>query len=76
MEPEEILFGPVKIIGGEHQGRIGYYDDEDTEYDEGIDWDAIPDDVEVEGEPVAIVYFGDFSLLKVITSYRLNISEK
>ena len=64
MEPADIPFGPVKIIGGEHQGRIGYYDDEDTEYDEDTDWEAIPDDAEIEGEPVAIVYFGDFFIAR------------
>lgn len=39
MDPNEILYGPVKIVDGPHSGRIGYYDDEDSEFDEDIDWD-------------------------------------
>lgn len=60
MDPHEIPYGPVKIVEGPHAGRIGYYDDEDIEFDENIDWDQISDDDDVEGDPVSIVYFGDF----------------
>jgi hypothetical protein len=24
-------FGPVKVIAGRHKGKVGYYDDDDTE---------------------------------------------
>ena len=64
MDVMDIPYGPVKIIEGPHKGRIGYYDDTDTEYDEDIKWDEIDDDEEVAGTPVAIVYFGDFFIAK------------
>jgi hypothetical protein len=64
MSSREIPFGPVFVINGAHAGRIGYYDDEDTEYPEDIDWDTIPEGAEVEGTNVGIVYFGDFFVAK------------
>lgn len=64
MTYKEISYGPVVVIDGPHKGRIGYYDDDDTEFDEGIDWNSIPEDEEVEGRRVCVVYFGDFFLAK------------
>lgn len=49
MSMDDIDYGPVKIIGGQHAGRIGYYDDNDVEFS--------GDDDEV-GAAAAIVYFG------------------
>lgn len=64
MDDTDIPYGPVKIIEGPHKGRIGYYDDTDTEYDEDINWDEIGDVDEVAGPSVAIVYFGSFFVAK------------
>ena len=64
MKPEEIPFGPIKVVDGPHAGRIGYYDDEDTEYEEDLVQDAIPENKDVVGKPVAVVYFGDFFIAK------------
>ena len=59
---DDLKYGAVKIIGGTHAGRIGNYDDDDTEYPPDTDWESLPDDAEVAGEEVAIVYFGEFLL--------------
>ncbi|MDO6513347.1 toll/interleukin-1 receptor domain-containing protein [Neptuniibacter sp. 2_MG-2023] len=69
-------WGPVIVIKGDHKGKIGYYDDNDSLFsdEENIDpdfWDSDSwRDVEgVEEEnlkalDVAIVYFGDFFIAK------------
>lgn len=62
MSTEHIPYGPVYITNGPHAGRIGNYDDNDTEFPDDIDWDAIDDPDMVPGKRVAIVYFGDFFL--------------
>lgn len=51
-------------MDGAHKGRIGYYDDDSTDYDEEIDLGSVPNEVEVEGDSVAVVYFGDFYVAK------------
>ncbi|MCW8929243.1 MAG: toll/interleukin-1 receptor domain-containing protein [Gammaproteobacteria bacterium] len=61
MKPNEIPYGPVKIIDGYLKDRIGYYDDEDTIFDEEIDCLEISDE-EVCGIPGAVIYIGDFFL--------------
>lgn len=64
MGTENIPYGPVYITDGPHAGRIGYYDDDDTEFPDDIDWDAVDDNDpdSIPGQRVAIVYFGDFFL--------------
>ena len=62
MSTENIPYGPVYITDGPHAGRIGNYDDNDTEFPDAIDWEAIDDPDTLEGTRVAIIYFGDFFL--------------
>ncbi|WP_218942764.1 toll/interleukin-1 receptor domain-containing protein [Rhodoferax sp. BLA1] len=62
MSTEHIPYGPVYITDGPHSGRIGNYDDNDTEFSDDIDFDLVGDDDDIEGRRVAIVYFGDFFL--------------
>ncbi|MEM8780739.1 MAG: toll/interleukin-1 receptor domain-containing protein [Cyanobacteria bacterium P01_G01_bin.49] len=61
MNIEDMPYGPVKIIDGIHTGRIGYYDDDEIEFDDDIDWQSISEEeVEtIKGRDMAIVYFGD-----------------
>lgn len=62
MGTEHIPYGPVYITFGPHAGRIGNYDDNDVEFPDDINWDAIDDPESIEGKRVAIVYFGTFFL--------------
>lgn len=62
MGTENISYGPVYITDGPHAGRIGYYDDDDTEFPDDIDWDDVDDSDNVSGQRVAIVYFGELLL--------------
>lgn len=65
MNKEMELFGAVKVISGEFKGRIGYYDDDDYIFPDDISLDGEGDDEEniIDNSiPVAIVYFGHFSL--------------
>ncbi|MDR1996661.1 toll/interleukin-1 receptor domain-containing protein [Azonexus sp.] len=64
MGTENIPYGPVYIVDGPFAGRIGYYDDNDHEFPDDIDWDDIDidDHNSIPGQGVAIVYFGDFFL--------------
>lgn len=62
MSTERIPYGPVYITDGPHAGRIGNYDDNDTEFPDDIDWENIDVSESVEGQHVAIIYFGDFLL--------------
>ncbi|MBW5892559.1 toll/interleukin-1 receptor domain-containing protein [Pectobacterium polaris] len=57
-------YGIVKVIHGEHKGRIGYYDDDDfisAEEEIFDDDEHIYEESENEDQ-IAIVYFGDFLL--------------
>jgi len=64
MTTENIPYGPVYITDGPHSGKIGYYDDDDIEFPEDVDWvnvdDGDPDGIQ--SQRVAIVYFGDMFL--------------
>lgn len=64
MTTDNIPYGPVYITDGLHSGRIGYYDDDDVEFSEDIDWANIDDDdpEAIQSQRVAIVYFGDIFL--------------
>jgi hypothetical protein len=62
MSTEHIPYGPVYITEGPHAGRIGNYDDNDIEFPEGIDWEAVDDPEHVQGQRMAIIYFGGFLL--------------
>ncbi|MEM7612132.1 MAG: toll/interleukin-1 receptor domain-containing protein [Pseudomonadota bacterium] len=62
MTSPNLSYGVVAVIGGDHVGRIGLYEDDDTEFPEDLDWDLVEDDDEVEGEPVAVVHFGSYLL--------------
>lgn len=64
MDFQEIPYGPVKIIAGPHIGRIGYYDDDEIEFDDDIDLSSMSEEEAetVEGKDVAIIYFGDMLL--------------
>lgn len=62
MSTEHIPYGPVYITDGPHAGRIGNYDDNDIEFPEGIDWEAVDDPEHVKGQRIAIIYFGGFLL--------------
>lgn len=64
-------YGPVYITEGPHKGRIGYYDDEDTLFNdevistefEGVDgWNYMEEEPTIKTLQVSIVYFGDFFL--------------
>lgn len=62
MSTKNISYGPVYITDGPYAGRIGYYDDDEFECSEHIDWDDVVDDDAIEGQYFAIIYFGDFFL--------------
>jgi hypothetical protein len=62
MAKELDRFGIVKVISGKLKGRIGYYDDDDYIFPENVFGDDEDEDIDVKGEPVAIVYFGHFIL--------------
>lgn len=64
MPKEMERFGTVKVISGEFKGRIGYYDDDDYIFPDGIVFDDNDknEDIIDNAIPAAIVYFGYFSL--------------
>ena len=49
MSTKNISYGPVYITDGPYAGRIGYYDDDEFECSEHIDWDDVVDDDAIEG---------------------------
>jgi len=63
MPKEMDRYGAVKVISGEFKGRIGYYEDDDTIFPEGYEYDEDDENEIPEGVlQVAIVYFGYFSI--------------
>lgn len=53
---DELEYGPIFVLDGEHKGCIGYYDDDDTIFTaEELEADS---DEDVMGIPAVIVYFG------------------
>ena len=60
MPKEMERFGTVKVISGEFKGRIGYYDDDDYIFPDGIVFDDNDknEDIIDNAIPAAIVYFG------------------
>ena len=59
MPHDEIPFGPVKIISGDHSGRIGCLDDEGFNFPDYIPDGATQETMEELATPVGIVYFGE-----------------
>lgn len=69
-------WGPVIVVKGDHKGRIGYYDDDDSLFSDEqsitpdfLDNDSWIDVEDIEEENlkvlnVAVVYFGDFFIAK------------
>ncbi|WP_449466257.1 toll/interleukin-1 receptor domain-containing protein [Stenotrophomonas humi] len=53
---DELEYGPVFVSDGEHKGRIGYYDNDETIFTAEELKADIDDDVE--GTPGVIIYFG------------------
>jgi hypothetical protein len=68
-EVDSLDYGPVKVVEGPHKGRIGYMDDRSTIFP---DEDGFPDGGNPEGEPIGVVYFGDFFIAKRYYEIPMN----
>jgi len=53
-------YGPVRVVGGKHRGKVGYYDDDELDKDDK----AVVYFGEPFGSEAALISYGDLERLK------------